>query len=170
MAIRNILKDGDPALRKKSRGVVNFDRRLHILLDDMAETMDMADGAGLAAPQVGVLRRVAIVVSPDGIIELINPVITDVEGDQEGAEGCLSFPGIYGIVTRPAKVTVSAQNRYGKTFSVTGEGIVARAFCHEIDHLDGIVFTEKAERLLTDEELRELQTDYEYENDEEVDE
>ena len=118
--------------------------------------MEQADGAGLAAPQVGVLRRVAVVAGPDGMIELINPTITATEGEQTGVEGCLSFPGIYGIVTRPEKVTVTAQNRYGETFSVTGEGIVARAFCHEIDHLDGVVFTEKVERFLTEEELRSL--------------
>jgi len=159
MAIRNILKDGDPTLRKRSREVLNFDRRLHELLDDMAKTMEQADGAGLAAPQVGVLRRVVVVAGPDGIIELINPEITEAEGEQSGAEGCLSFPGIYGIVTRPEKVTVTAKNRYGKTFSVTGEGIVARAFCHEIDHLNGVVFTEKVERFLTDEELRSLHDD-----------
>jgi peptide deformylase len=156
MAIRNILKDGEPTLKKRSREVLNFDRRLHILRDDMAETMEKADGAGLAAPQVGVLRRVVVVAGPDGIIELINPEIIETEGKQEGAEGCLSFPGIYGIVTRPAKAAVKAQNRYGKTFTVSGEGIVARAFCHEVDHLDGIVFTDKVERYLTEEELRSI--------------
>lgn len=162
MAIRNILKDGEPTLKKRSREVLNFDRRLHMLLDDMAETMTEADGAGLAAPQVGVLRRVVIVVGPDGnILELVNPVIAATEGEVTGAEGCLSFPGVYGLVTRPAKVTVNALNRYGRPISVTGEGIVARAFCHEVDHLDGIVFTERADKILTDEELGRLHGDAE---------
>lgn len=156
MAIRNILKDGDPTLLKKSRDVNKFDIRLHQLLDDMKETMENADGAGLAAPQVGVLRRVAVVATQDGIVELINPEIVETEGEQEGLEGCLSFPGIYGIVTRPAKVTVKAQDRHGETFTVTGEGIVARAFCHETDHLNGVVFTERAQRILSPEELEEL--------------
>lgn len=156
MAIRNILKDDDPTLRKNSREVTRFDARLHQLLDDMKETMEDADGAGLAAPQVGVLRRVAVVATQDGIAELINPEIIGTEGEQEGLEGCLSFPGLYGIVKRPAKVTVRALDRHGEEFTLTGEGIVARAFCHEIDHLDGIVFTERAERILTPEELEEL--------------
>lgn len=156
MAIRNILKDGDPTLRKRSREVTSFDGRLHVLLDDMKVTMEDADGAGLAAPQVGVLRRVVVVATQDGILELINPEIIGTEGEQEGIEGCLSFPGTYGIVNRPAKVTVRAQDRHGKEFTVTGEGIVARAFCHETDHLDGVVFTERAQRILTPEELEEL--------------
>jgi peptide deformylase len=156
MAIRNILKEGEPALRKRSREVRNFDRRLWELLDDMVNTMQEVGGAGLAAPQVGVLRRVAVVEGPEGVIELVNPVITETEGEQMGVEGCLSFPGIYGIVTRPAKVTVTAQDRHGRTFSVTGEGIVARAFSHETDHLDGVLFVDKVERYLTEEELRAL--------------
>lgn len=156
MAIRNILKDGDPTLLQRSREVTDFNSRLHQLLDDMAETMEAADGAGLAAPQVGVLRRVAVVATPDGIVELVNPEIIQTDGEQEGVEGCLSFPGLYGIVSRPEKVTIRAQDRDGKEFTVEGQGIVARAFCHEIDHLDGIVFTGRAEHILTPEELQEL--------------
>ncbi len=149
MAKRNIVKDGDPILRKKARTVSDYNRRLHILLDDMAETMRDADGLGLAAPQVGILRRVAVVLGPDEkIIELINPEIIETEGENEGPEGCLSFPGIYGIVKRPEKVTVKAFDRYGKPFTITGEGITARAFCHETEHLDGIVFVDKVERFL----------------------
>ena len=111
MATRNILKDGDPTLLKRSREVVNFDNRLHELLDDMAETMHEAEGAGLAAPQVGVLRRVAVVATPDGIVELVNPEIIQTDGEQEGAEGCLSFPGLYGLVKRPERATVRAKDR-----------------------------------------------------------
>lgn len=161
MAIRNILKDGDPTLLKSSREVVSFNRRLHLLLDDMVETMEEAEGAGLAAPQVGVLRRVAVVATPDGIVELVNPEIVQTDGEQEGAEGCLSFPGLYGLVKRAEKATVRAKDRHGKEFTIEGEGIVARAFCHEIDHLDGIVFTERAERILTPEELQEILTENE---------
>ncbi len=157
MALRNILKDGDPTLKKISREVVNFDKRLHILLDDMAETLEEADGLGLAGPQVGILRRVALVINAEGkVIELVNPEIVSSEGENEGAEGCLSFPGLYGIVNRPEKVTVTAQDRNGKPFTVSGEGITARAFCHEIDHLNGIVFTDMATQLMSEEELGQM--------------
>ena len=143
MATRNIVKDGDPILHKVCRSVLNFDERLAQTLDDMAETMYEADGVGLAASQVGILRRYCIVDVGDGLIELINPVIIEHSGTQTGDEGCLSFPEQYAPVTRPMKVTVKAQDRYGKSFTVTGEGLKARAFCHEIDHLDGIVFKDR---------------------------
>lgn len=143
MALRNIVKEGDQVLRKNCREVTDFNDRLHILLDDMKETLIMADGAGLAAPQVGILKRVAIVSVDDEYYEIINPEIIAVEGEQTGPEGCLSVPGVYGSVSRPMKVTVKAQDRYGKEFTVSGEGLLARAFCHEIDHLDGILFKDK---------------------------
>lgn len=153
MAIRNIVKFGEDILTKECRPVEKFDRKLHQLLDDMQDTLYEANGAGLAAPQVGVLRQACIVDVGDGPIELINPEIISVEGEQTGAEGCLSLPNEWGVVTRPMKVTVKAQNRKGKWFEVTGEELCARAFCHEIDHLHGTVFTEKAERMLTPEEV-----------------
>lgn len=146
MAIRNIVKEGDPVLRKTARSVLNFDERLAQLLDDMSDTMYKADGCGLAAPQVGILRRVCVVDIGDGLIELINPVITEENGVQEESEGCLSIPGEYGITRRPMNVTVRAQDRNGKTFTVKGEGLKARALCHEIDHLDGILYIDKVIR------------------------
>ena len=161
MALQNILTEGDPTLNKTSRPVVKFDNRLHVLLDDMAETLNTSNGVGLAAPQVGVLRRVVLVVEtnvPEGeeefIIELINPEIISAEGEQRGSEGCLSVPDQFGIVTRPEKVTVRAQDRYGNWFEREGEGLTARCFCHEIDHLNGILFTSLAERMLTEEEIQ----------------
>ncbi|MCL2003540.1 MAG: peptide deformylase [Oscillospiraceae bacterium] len=156
MALRTILTDDDPALRKRSREVTNFDRRLHTLLDDLAETLEDANGAGLAAPQVGVLRRV-FVVNIDGLIELVNPRIACSDGEQEGSEGCLSIPGKLGFVTRPDHVTLEAQDRHGKTFTVEGEGLLARAFCHELDHLNGILYTDIMDRFLTVEEIAELE-------------
>lgn len=146
MAIRNIVKEGDPVLRKVCRSVLDFDDKLACLLDDMEETLRDADGVGLAAPQVGILRRICIVDVGDGLIELINPVITEQSGEQEGSEGCLSCPGEFGIVKRPFNVTVKAQDRHGNSFTVTGEGLKARAFCHEIDHLNGILYKDKATR------------------------
>lgn len=156
MAIRNIVKFGDDVLKKKCRPVEKFDRKLHQLLDDMQDTLYEANGAGLAAPQVGILRQVCIVDVGEGPIELINPVIVATQGEQTGPEGCLSLPDEWGEVTRPMRVTVKAQNRKGKWFEVTGEELCARAFCHEIDHLSGVVFTEKANRMLTPEELETL--------------
>lgn len=146
MAIRNIVTEGDSVLRKTCRSVLNFDERLEQLLDDMKETMYKSEGVGLAAPQVGILRRVCVVDVGDGIIELVNPVIESEEGMQEGSEGCLSLPGKSAVVRRPMKVTVRAQDRNGNTFTVTGEGLKARAFCHEIDHLNGILYVDKAIR------------------------
>lgn len=144
MAIRNIIQMGDPTLRKKSFDVVDFGEKTHQLLDDMRETLIKANGAGLAAPQVGVLRRI-FVVSVDGqYYECINPTITKRCGSQIGEEGCLSVKGKYGTVERPNKVTVKAVDRYGKPFTVNAEGFLARAFCHEYDHLDGIIYLDKA--------------------------
>ena len=154
MAIRKIHEVGDPCLAKVCRPVTEFNDRLHELLDDMAETLEEAGGVGLAAPQVGILRRVCIVEDEQGeLIELINPEIIKTEGEQTGLEGCLSVPGKYGIVTRPMIVRVRAQDRYGATFEVEDEELTARCFCHEIDHLEGILFTEKCERMLTEEEM-----------------
>ncbi len=143
MAIRNIVKEGDPILRKVCRSVLNFDEKLATILDDMLETMYEANGVGLAGPQVGLLRRICVVDVGEGPIELVNPVIISEEGSQIGDEGCLSVPGQSGLVKRPMKVTVKAQNRQGQTFEVKGEGLLARAFCHEIDHLNGILYKDK---------------------------
>lgn len=157
MALREILKRGDPVLDKKAHPVTKFDDKLHTLLDDMNETLEEAGGAGLAAPQVGILRAVVLVADDDdSIIELVNPVIVSAEGEQDGLEGCLSVPGYWGFVTRPAKVRVRAQDRYGKWFEVEGEGIMARCFCHELDHLAGQLYTELADRLYTPEEIDEM--------------
>ncbi len=143
MALRNIVQDGDPVLRKKCREVTEFNERLHILLDDMNETLTLANGVGLAAPQVGILKRLAIVSVDDEFYELINPEIIATSGEEISPEGCLSIPGVCGTVKRPYKVTVKAQDRNGKAYEVTGEGLLARAFCHEIDHLDGVLFKDK---------------------------
>lgn len=144
MAIRRIVTDPDETLRKKSRTVEKFDERLHELLDDMTETMYDANGVGLAAVQVGVLRRAVVIDIGEGPIELINPVITKKSGAQTGTEGCLSCPGISGTVKRPMKVTARAQDRYGNEIIVKGEELMARALCHEIEHLDGILFKDSA--------------------------
>ncbi|WP_101772661.1 peptide deformylase [Peptostreptococcus faecalis] len=146
MAIRNVLKMGDSTLNKKSKEVVDFNERLHLLLDDMADTMYESEGVGLAAPQVGMLRRAVVVDIGEGLIELINPVIVDSNGTQTDVEGCLSVEEFVGEVTRPNYVKVKAQDRYGKPIEVEGEGFLARAFCHEIDHLDGILFVEKVKK------------------------
>ena len=142
MALRQIVKFGEDILRKKSRPVTNYDERLWTLLDDMAETMRSKDGAGLAAVQVGVLRRAVVIDVHDdhGLIELINPEIISAEGTQTGGEGCLSAPNVWEEVERPNIVTVRAQDRNGKEFTMTGSALLARAFCHEIDHLDGVLF------------------------------
>ncbi len=161
MALRHIVTQEDKVLHKVCREQQKFDDRLHQLLDDMAETLENANGVGLAAPQVGILRRVVLVIETnveeeedEEILELINPLIISAEGEQTGAEGCLSVPGEYGIVTRPARVTVRAQDRDGNWFEYTGTGLTARCICHELDHLDGHLFTEKAERMLSEDELR----------------
>ena len=155
MALRNIVTVGDSVLTKVSRPVTKFDRRLHQLLDDMTETLEDAGGVGLAAPQVGILRRVVVVdTGEDGILELVNPEIIAQSGEQTGLEGCLSVPGAYGIVTRPNEVTVRAQDRDGNWFEAEGEGLIARCFCHELAHLEGQLYTAVAERMLTKEELQ----------------
>ncbi len=147
MAKRNIVKIGDDVLRKICRTQLTFDEKLHQTLDDMKETMYDAEGVGLAAPQVGILRRYCVIDVGDGVIELINPVITEKsEETQTGNEGCLSIPDRSEIITRPMKVSVRAQNRYGENITVTGEGLKARALCHEIDHLDGVLYIDHAKR------------------------
>ncbi len=155
MALRNIVEQGDSVLNKVCRPVTEFNKRLHDLLDDMLETLEEANGAGLAAPQVGVLRRVCLVIDEESeeYIELINPEIVAMEGEQTGLEGCLSVPGKWGIVTRPAYVRVRAQDRYGDWFEVEGEELTARCFCHEIEHLDGHLYVEHIDHFLTEEEL-----------------
>ena len=153
MGLRKILTDKEPALHKVCKPVTSFDSKLHKLLDDMAETLADANGVGLAAPQVGILRRVVIVDVGDESVELINPTMLETDGEQVGAEGCLSVPGKYGLVKRPYYAKVRAQDRNGEWFEAEGEELIARCFCHELDHLDGIVYTEVMERYLTEEEL-----------------
>ena len=156
MGIRKILTDKDPALHKVCKPVTAFDQKLHKLLDDMGETLIDSNGVGLAAPQVGILRRIFLVdIGLDGneIVEFINPEILEPDGEQEGPEGCLSVPGKYGLVKRPYWVKVRAQDRYGEWFEAEGEELIGRCFCHENDHLDGIVYTQVMERYLTEEEL-----------------
>ena len=150
--IRKIVKLGDETLRKQSKPLQKFDLRLWLLLRDMADTMYKADGVGLAAPQVGILRRVVVVDTGDGLVELFNPEIIAREGEQAGAEGCLSLPGRQGYVVRPQKVTVRAQDRKGKPFEITAEGLKARAFCHEIDHLDGVLYIDVMDHEIFDED------------------
>ena len=153
MGLRRILTDQEPALHKVCKPVVNFDDRLHKLLDDMRETLLDAGGVGLAAPQVGILRRVVLVDNGEEILELINPTLVETDGEQVGAEGCLSVPGRYGLVKRPYYAKVKAQDRFGNWYEADGEELTARCFCHELDHLDGIIYTEVMERYLTEEEL-----------------
>ena len=153
MGLRKILTDKDPALHKVCKPVTSFDAKLHKLLDDMGETMRDANGVGLAAPQVGILRRVVTVDLGDEILELVNPSLVQTDGEQVGAEGCLSVPGKYGLVKRPYYAKVKAQDRFGNWFEAEGEELIGRCFCHELDHLDGIVYTEVMERYMTEEEL-----------------
>ena len=155
MGLRKILTTKDPALRKVCKPMVNFDNRLFRLLEDMKDTLVDSGGVGLAAPQVGILRRVVIVDTGEELLELVNPELVETSGDQEGAEGCLSVPGKYGWVKRPYYATVRAQDRFGNWFEAKGEELIARCFCHELDHLDGIVYTEVMDRFLTREELEE---------------
>lgn len=143
MALREIRKEGDEVLSKVCKEVKVFDKKLGILLDDMYETMQKNNGAGLAAPQVGILKRAVVIDVGDGLIELVNPKIIKEEGSQIGSEGCLSVPGVWGEVERPESVTVEAFDRNGKKFEMSGTGLLARAFCHEIDHLDGKLFLDK---------------------------
>ena len=163
MALRNIIEKGDKVLEKHCRPVTDFNSKLHLLLDDMRETLEKSGGVGLAAPQVGILRRVVLVVEtnvPENedeyVIELINPEIIEESGTQEGPEGCLSLPGVYGWVERPDHVKLRAQDRYGSWFEVEGDGLTARAFCHELDHLEGVMFDELADHIMSDEELDEF--------------
>ena len=153
MGLRKILSDKEPALHKVCKPVENFDWRLHKLLKDMTDTLIDSGGVGLAAPQVGILRRVVLVDTGEEILELVNPVLTETDGEQTGAEGCLSVPGKYGLVTRPYYAKVKAQDRHGNWFEAEGEELIARCFCHELDHLDGILYTQVMDRFLTDEEL-----------------
>ncbi len=153
MATRKIIQIPDPILFKKCRAVEDFDKRLSLLLNDMRDTLIIADGVGLAAPQVAVLKRVAIVKTEDGYFELVNPVIKKAMGEQTGIEGCLSVKGKYGEVTRPMDVVVEAQDREGKLHRYEVSGFTARAFLHEIDHLDGIVYTSKCKQLLSEDEV-----------------
>ena len=156
MALRNILTEGNATLKKTSRPVTKFDDRLHMLLDDMKETLEEAGGVGLAAPQVGVLRRLFVVDTGEEVLECVNPEIIETSGEQVGAEGCLSVPGKYGIVRRPNVVKIRAQDRDGEWFEAEGEELIARCFCHEYDHLDGKLYTEIAEHMLTQSELESL--------------
>ena len=153
MGLRKILTDADPALHKVCKPVINFDSRLHTLLDDMRETLEDSGGVGLAAPQVGILRRVVLVDNGEEVLELVNPTLVATDGVQEDAEGCLSIPGKYGLVKRPYYAKVRAQDRYGNWYEAEGEELTARCFCHELDHLDGILYTEVMERFLEEEEL-----------------
>ena len=161
MALLRILtlEEEEEALRRKSRPLDGVNERTRTLLDDLYETMQEANGVGLAAPQVGVLRRVVVIDVGEGRIDLVNPEIIATEGEQEDREGCLSVPEECGIVKRPMKVTVKALDRNGEPFTITGEGLLARAFCHEIDHLDGALYVDKASRMLTPEEMEELEED-----------
>ena len=157
MGLRKILTDAEPALHKVCKPVTNFDSKLFKLLDDMRDTLIESGGVGLAAPQVGILRRVVLVdvgEEDNEIIEFINPEMVETDGEQYGPEGCLSVPGKYGLVKRPMYAKVRAQDRNGDWFEAEGEELIARCFCHELDHLDGIVYTEVMERWLTEEELQ----------------
>ena len=154
MGLRKILTDKDPALHKVCKPVEKFHWRLHKLLDDMRDTLIESNGVGLAAPQVGILRRVVLVDTGEEILELVNPVMLETDGEDVGPEGCLSVPGKYGLVKRPYYAKVRAQDRFGDWYEAEGEELIARCFCHELDHLDGIVYTEVMERFLTEEELQ----------------
>lgn len=157
MAIRTIITQEDPVLAKVCHPVTKFDDRLHELLDDMRDTLIAANGAGLAAPQVGILRRVVLVATQeDKMLELINPEILEQKGEQDGLEGCLSVPGKWGFVTRPEWVKIKAQDRFGKWFEAEGTELTARCFCHELAHLDGHLYTELCDELYTMEELEKM--------------
>ena len=153
MALRKILTDKESALHKVCKPVTSFDKKLHTLLDDMAETLVDSQGVGLAAPQVGILRRVVLVDTGEEILELVNPTLVETDGEQIGPEGCLSVPGKYGLVKRPYYAKVRAQDREGNWYEAEGEELIGRCFCHELDHLDGIIYTEVMERFLSEDEL-----------------
>ena len=157
MALRKIMTEKDPALHKVCRPVTEFNDRLHRLLDDMTETLRQANGVGLAAPQVGILRRAVVVeTGEENMLELVNPRILEQSGEQDGAEGCLSVPGKWGMVKRPNYVKLQAQDWFGNWFEVEAEALIARCFCHELDHLDGHLYTEKVSRFLTEEEMEQM--------------
>jgi peptide deformylase len=158
LAVRSILKFGDPALRKQSKAVSDFDEKLWMLLDDLSQTLKQENGVGLAAPQVGILRRAVVIDIGEGLIELVNPVVVKMKGKQREIEGCLSSNGEWGYVKRPMKVTVTAQNRHGEEFSVEGEGLLAIALCHEIDHLNGILFVDKADEMVDRSDVEEARS------------
>ena len=158
--VKKIVEKGDPILTKKCHSVTKFDEKLHLLLDDMRETLVSSGGVGLAAPQVGICRRVVVLFNEaETLIELINPEIVSSSGEQTGLEGCLSLPGYWGEVTRPMKVKVKAQDRDGKEFELEDEGLTARCFCHEIAHLDGHMFDELCDKLYTMEEVQAMLED-----------
>ncbi len=157
MAYREIRKDGDEVLRKMSRPVEAIDKKILTLLDDMADTMYKADGVGLAAPQVGILKRIVVIDVGNGLFEMINPVILEQSGEQDGMEGCLSVPGTSGEVVRPMHVTAKYTDRNGETVIIEAEELFARAICHELDHLDGILYKDKAHKMYTAKELEEMQ-------------
>lgn len=160
MALRTILKKDtdEESLRKKSRPVTVFDDRLHRMIDDMVDTLKDSGGVGLAAPQVGILRRIVVIEKEDGtILELVNPQVIDTAGEQEGLEGCLSLPGVWGVVKRPMTVTVKAMDRNGNVFTDTESGLIGRCFVHECEHLDGILFVDRASKIMTEDELREME-------------
>ena len=161
MALRNIVKEGDPILSKKCRPVEKFDQKLWDLIDDMLDTLEDSGGVGLAAPQVGIMRRICVIDAGDGPVEFVNPVIIESEGEQEVQEGCLSCPGEFGIIKRPAYVKAQFNDRFGNLCEIEGEELFAQAMSHEFDHLDGILFKSKVERMLTEEELRELREEQE---------
>ena len=156
MAILNIVKEGDETLAKVCRPVTEITPRIRTLIEDMKETLEDADGAGLAAPQVGILRRICVVDTGEALVALINPEITETEGEQQDVEGCLSVPDVWGITDRPARVKVRALNEKGEEITVEGEGLLARCLCHELDHLDGKLFTDRVVRYLTAEEVMEM--------------
>lgn len=160
MALRMILTEGNPTLNKVCRPVTAFDERLATLLDDMKETVTHANGVGLAAPQIGVLRRIVVVDLGDEIVELVNPRILEQSGEQDGLEGCLSVPNRFGLVKRPSFVKLEAQDRYGDWYEYEGEDLIARCFCHELEHLDGHLYTERAYRMLTEEEYEKLMREH----------
>ena len=160
MALRTILKKDtdEESLRKKSRPVTVFDKRLHTMIDDMIDTLKDSGGVGLAAPQVGILRRIVVIEKEDGtILELVNPEIIATAGEQEGLEGCLSLPGVWGVVKRPMTVTVKAMDRNGNVYTDTESELIGRCFVHECEHLDGILFVDRASKILTEEELQQME-------------
>lgn len=161
MALRKILTADEPTLHKICKPVTKFDKKLHELLDDMAETLYDANGVGLAAPQVGILRRIVVIDTGEELVELINPEIMETSGEQDGVEGCLSVPGEYWLVKRPNYAKARAQDREGNWFELEGEELIARCICHECDHLDGHIYTEIAHHKLTDEELDALRSEEE---------